>query len=231
MGDVVTEIAAVAHKQRADIVVMGTHGRGLVGRWLIGSVTQALLRRIDVPILTVCHVSRPLSFNRILFPTDLSESAKQGVDFAMDLANTLNAELVVTHVIDKRPPVTYETPEVAAVFNAERERFMDDTRASFEQIQSNAGSRKVRLETVIGEGIPAEAIIRIADENSVDFIVMAIGKKSRMDRILLGTTAEQVIREAKVPVLSVPVHPVAERSAHEIDEVSHAGAQTDSSHS
>ena len=55
-------IETAVREQHADIVVMGTHGRGLFGRWLIGSVTQSLLRKLDVPILTVCHASRPLWF-------------------------------------------------------------------------------------------------------------------------------------------------------------------------
>src|SRR5262245_51204043 len=51
VGDIPTEIELAVHAQHPDVVVMGTHGRGLVGRWLIGSVTQSLLRKIDVPIL------------------------------------------------------------------------------------------------------------------------------------------------------------------------------------
>jgi nucleotide-binding universal stress UspA family protein len=228
IGDIPSEIASAVHEQQADMVVMGTHGRGLVGRWLIGSVAQSLLRKIDVPILTVCHATRPLSFKQILFATDFSEGSAKGLDFAMDLAKTLNAGVVVTHVVDKRPVVTYETPEVAAVFDAEQNRSIEDTRNTFKQIEAEARSRKVKVETILAEGTPADAISRIADENSVDFIVLAVSRKSRMDRILLGTTAEKVIRDANVPVLSVPVGHTVERSDHEIDEVSNAGTQTHS---
>jgi nucleotide-binding universal stress UspA family protein len=230
IGDTVTEIASAADRLDADIVVMGTHGRGLVGRFLIGSVTQALLRKIDKPILTVCHAHRPLSFKQILFATDFSESSNAGLNFAMDLADTLNARLVVAHVIDKRPDVTYETPDVTAVFDAEQKRLRADARAAFRAVEAEAKRRKTGVETVVAEGIPAETILRVADENTVDFIVLSVARKSRMDRILLGTTAEQVIREATVPVLSVPAHPV-ERSEHEVDEVSNAGAQTHSARS
>ena len=83
----------------------------------------------------------------------------------------------------------------------------------------------MKVETVLSEGIPSDAISRIADENTVDFIVLAVSRKSRVDRIILGTTAEKVIRDANVPVLTIPVRHVAERSDHEIDEVSNAGTQ------
>jgi nucleotide-binding universal stress UspA family protein len=223
VGDISSMIELAMHEKHADVVVMGTHGRGLVGRWLIGSVTQSLLRKINVPILTVCHATGPLSFKRILFATDFSEGSAEGLDFIMDLAATLNAEVIVAHVIDKRPMVTYETPEVAAVFDAEQQRFLEEAQTAFKQLEVEASTRKVRVETVLGEGIPADAIARIADENTVDFIVLAVSRKSRMDRILLGSTAEKVIRDANVPVLSVPVRQGAERSKDEINEVLNAG--------
>src|SRR5579871_5152808 len=69
-GDVEDVIQVVATEDHSDVVVMGTHGRGLFGRLFIGSVTQALLRRLGLPVLTVCRVSRPLEFKRILFATD-----------------------------------------------------------------------------------------------------------------------------------------------------------------
>jgi nucleotide-binding universal stress UspA family protein len=228
VGDIAAEIENAVRRQHADIVVMGTHGRGLVGRWLIGSVTQSLLRKINVPILTVCHATRPLSFKRILFASDFSEASAEGLDFTMNLAANLNAGIVVAHVVDKRPTVTYETPEMSAVFDAEQKRFLEEAQNTFKQIEAKARARNVRVETVLAQGIPADAISRIADENIVDFIVLAVSRKSRMDRILLGTTAEKVIRDANVPVLSVPVRHAGERSEHEVDEVSDAGTQTHS---
>jgi nucleotide-binding universal stress UspA family protein len=229
VGDIAAVIELAVHEQHPDIVVMGTHGRGLVGRWVIGSVTQSLLRKIDVPILTVCHATRPLSFKRMVFATDFLGASAKGLEFTLDLAATLNAEVVVAHVIDKRPVVTYETPEVAAVFDAEQKRYFEETQRMFKQIESEARVRKVKVETVVAEGFAADALSRVADENTVDFIVMAVSRKSRMDRILLGTTAEKVIRDANVPVLSIPVRHVDERSEHEIDEVSNPGTQTHSS--
>jgi nucleotide-binding universal stress UspA family protein len=206
IGDIESEIELVARQQHADVVVMGTHGRGLVGRCLIGSVTQAVLRKLEVPILTACHATRPLSFKRVLFATDLSEASAGGLEFALDLAETLNAKLVVAHIMDKRPVVSHETPEMAAVFDVQQQRFKKEAEIAFKQMESEARNRKAKLETVLAEGVPADAIVRIANENTVDFIVLAVSRKSRMDRILLGTTAEKVIRDANVPVLSSRAH-------------------------
>ena len=206
IGDIEEQISLTIGEFGADIVVMGTHGRRLVNRLLIGSVTQALLRKLPIPVLTVCHVLRPLSFSRILFATDFSESSKGGINFALELANSMKSDLVVTHVIDKRPPVTYETPEVAALFDTERLHALDEARSLFAQIELEGKKGNVKVDTVLAEGLPAEAIVRIADENDVDFIIVSVRKKGPLERALMGTTAERLIREAHVPVLLVPAH-------------------------
>ena len=60
------------------------------------------------------------------------------------------------------------------------------------------------METVLSEGVPATSILKIAEENTVDLIIMTIEMKGRLERAILGSTAERVIREAHVPVLSIP---------------------------
>jgi nucleotide-binding universal stress UspA family protein len=67
------------------------------------------------------------------------------------------------------------------------------------------GSRaKVKIETIIVEGVAAEEILRAADRNDADIIFLTVGKKGFVEHAILGTTAERVIREANVPVLSIP---------------------------
>ena len=85
-GDTRDEIVSTIGERRADIVVMGTHGRGLFGRWLIGSITQGILRKVSIPILTVCKATRPMSLNRILFATDLCEASRHGFGHVLELA-------------------------------------------------------------------------------------------------------------------------------------------------
>jgi nucleotide-binding universal stress UspA family protein len=204
-GEIEREISSAIREAEADLVVMGTHGRRLLGRWLIGSVAQHMLRKMSVPVLTVCHVSRLLSFKRILFATDLSETSTEGFRFALDLASMTGSDLIVAHVIDKRPQVTYETPEVAAVFDEEQKRSLEATRATFTELESEGKRLNVRIEVVLSEGVAAEALPRIADENMVDLMVIPVRKMGRLERALLGSTAEPVIREAHVPVLSIPI--------------------------
>jgi nucleotide-binding universal stress UspA family protein len=204
-GDIEKMIENAVHDENADAVVMGTHGRSLFGRLLIGSVTQGLLRKLGVPILTVCHVSHPLEFRRILFGTDLGPGSDKAFDFALQLARTAGSTLVVAHTIDKRPAVTYETPEVKEVFDEEHERAVQHASDCFAEFKAKGSALEVQVECVLSEGDVSASLLRIADEAVVDLMILATRKRSAISRTLLGTVAEPVIRNAHVPVFSVPV--------------------------
>jgi nucleotide-binding universal stress UspA family protein len=149
-----------------------------------------------------------LEFKRILFGTDLGPGSDKAFQFALELAGEANAALVIAHAIDKRPMVMYETPEVRAVFDEEHRRAVEQAKQRFAEFEAQGTLEKVGIETVLAEGDPAESLVRIADETVVDFMILAIRKKSAVARTFLGSTAEPVIRIAHVPVLSVPVDDV-----------------------
>jgi nucleotide-binding universal stress UspA family protein len=199
-GNIKKEIAAVIREQHADVVVMGTHGRGLFGRWVIGSITEGMLRKIPVPILTVCRAAKPLTFNRILFATDLSECSEQGFDFALQLATAMRSDLVLVHVMDLAT-LAYCGAEMIEYAS---QQSIEQAKAKLAEWTAQSSRAKVKIEAVILEGVAAEEILKAADRYDTDLIVLTIRKKGFVEHAILGTTAERVIREANVPVLSIP---------------------------
>jgi nucleotide-binding universal stress UspA family protein len=199
-GNIEEQIASAIRDERADIVVMGTHGRRLLGRWLIGSVTQHMLRKIDVPVLTVCRLTRPLTFARILFAADLSASSKEGFAFALDLARSTDANLSVMYVVEE-VNLVYGGNEVAGYVGV---RSLEEARETLDQFVAEGKRQKVRVETMVVEGVTAQAIFKAAEDTCADMIVLTVERKGLLERALLGSTAERVIREAHVPVLSIP---------------------------
>jgi nucleotide-binding universal stress UspA family protein len=199
-GSIKDEIAAVIREQEADILVMGTHGRGFFGRLLIGSVTEGILRKISIPVLTVCRATKPLALNRILLATDMSESSRGGFDFALELARTMRSDLVMFHAVD-RTALAYGGAEMVAYVS---EDIVEQAKAKLAELAAEAKRAKVRVETVLVEGVAAEEILETAERSSPDLILISVAKKGAVERALLGTTAERIIREATVPVLSIP---------------------------
>jgi nucleotide-binding universal stress UspA family protein len=204
-GDIEDVIRTVAAEEGADVVVMGTHGRSLFGRLLIGSVTQALLRTLGVPVFTVCRVSRPLEFKRILFATDFGPNSDKGVQLAFEIAGQTGASLIIAHTMDKRPAMTYETPEVGELFDEQRREAREQAQKKFSEFKEEATRREVSLECVLSEGDAAETLVRIADETEADFIILGLRKRGIITRALLGSVAEPVLRTAHVPVFSIPI--------------------------
>jgi len=199
-GNIKEQICAAVEEESADIVLMGTHGRGLLARWFIGSITEGIVRKLAIPVLTVCHAGAPLAFKRILFATDLSEESKEGLHVTVELAQALRSELVILHVIDKLN-IPYGVAEMAPYAGAQD---LEDAKARLAMFAGEAARAKVKTETILVEGNAADAILKAAEEQLPDLIFITIHKKGVVERALLGTTAERVVREAKVPVLSVP---------------------------
>ena len=134
----------------------------------------------------------------ILFPTDLSESSLQAFDFACEFAWENQAKLVALHVVEPVTPFDFEV-----------------TRSAFEQQLWNLSPTRSGLtfERLFRDGPAAQTIAEIADEIGADLIVMGTHGRSGIRRLLLGSVAEQVLRQSRCPVLFVKRPVVAERSA------------------
>ena len=200
-GNIKDEIIATITEQQADVVVMGTHGRAFFGRLVIGSVTEAILRKVSIPVLTVSRATRPLAFKRILFATDLSETSKQGFGHILEMARMMGSDFVLIHALDNTS-LTYSGEGMAGYVSP---RSMNEADTKLAELAAEANARKIKAHTIIVEGNAAEEIVKAAEENDADVILITVARKGFLERALLGTTAERVIREAQVPVFSIPV--------------------------
>lgn len=198
-GDIRDGVVTTIHEQHADIVVMGTHGGGRVGRWLMGSTTQHLLRKLPVPVMTVRSGIRPMQFERILFATDLSDASKRVFPFALDLARTLHSSVVVVHVLPPAPATALDESAIAA-----RESGARNAQRVLSDLEAEATKSQVKVETVLAEGDAADRILKAA--RNADILAIAVERKRAVEKALLGATAERLVREADAPVLSIPAN-------------------------
>jgi nucleotide-binding universal stress UspA family protein len=137
-------------------------------------------------------------YDRILFPTDGSEGTESALDHALDHARKYGATLHVLYVIEETYPVVEAGPaDVLNALRAEGERVLDEVGSR----ARNAGVESVQT-TLIG-GSPYRQILQYVDEHDVDLIVMGTHGRRGMDRYLLGSVAEKVVRTADCPVLTV----------------------------
>ncbi|MBU3967840.1 MAG: universal stress protein [Euryarchaeota archaeon] len=139
-------------------------------------------------------------FKKILIATDGSEYTKNSIDYGIELAKNTQANLHVLYVIDTAAfasiPMDAAWESMYALLKQEGD---EATRYAAESAEAEG----LAVERLTVEGHPAEEIIKYAEKNSINLIVMGTLGKSGLDRFLLGSVAEKIVRTSKIPVLVV----------------------------
>lgn len=182
-------IADTARREDCDLIIMTSRGASPVLRWLIGGVTQQVLRLASIPILVI-RKSPPsaarFKLRRILVPLDGSTLAESVLPWSQDFARHHRASLVLVHV--RRPEPTARGRELA--------------RRTIQALTRHATELR-------GLGIPSSVMIKQGDaaaeildaSRSGDMILMTTHGYGGIKRLVLGSVAEKIITQAAVPVL------------------------------
>jgi nucleotide-binding universal stress UspA family protein len=207
-GSAFREIGRVADEEDVDLIVLPTHGRTGFDRALWGSVAEKVVRFAACPVMTIpAGQEKPQSFggDRILFATDFSKGCEHALDSAVGFARHFGAELIMAHVVtvwnhDPANP-EWQFPQLPddhiSALEAHGKEMLDQAGAAVV-----AGGVAVRKLLVRGFD-PGVEIVRAADEENADLIVMATHGRTGVSHLVLGSTAEKVVRHANCPVLTV----------------------------
>jgi len=139
-------------------------------------------------------------YKRIVVPLDGSKLAEQALPHAMAQAEKFGAELVLLQVLEPLPDVTFSAP--VTVRSAER-RSAELAREYLEAVAARITVSGVAVRTEQLEGRPYVEIVRYAEEQGADMIVISTRGQSGFSRWLLGSVTDRVVRGATVPVLLV----------------------------
>jgi nucleotide-binding universal stress UspA family protein len=200
-GDPAEEILRAAKDLRCDLIVMGTQGRSGLARALMGSVAEGVLRRAECPVLAVRSAVGPATrFATILHPTDFSEEADAALREAVALARIHGGRVIVLHVPHAGEPPVWLYDRMAGG-EPDRERLLSQLHGHTASLR--AENPQVVFEHRLGEGGPAEEILRAAGAERCDLIVMGTRGRRGLERILTGSVAEEVMRRAPCPVMAV----------------------------
>lgn len=202
----VPETLSERAEERADLVVMATHGRGAFSRFWLGSVADGLARRCAVPLLFVRPDARgpgEPTFDRILLPLDGSRLAERIRPAATAVGRLFDAAFTVVRVV--RPPfrtgLAYEDLPVqvdAEAIAEQEERVADYVEGVVRELREEGLEARGRV--VHGPG-PADGIVRVAEEEGADLIAMATHGRGGLKRLVLGSVADKVLRAGELPVL------------------------------
>jgi nucleotide-binding universal stress UspA family protein len=210
-GTAYEEICAVAQKLKVDLIVIATHGYTGYKRIFLGSIAERVVQHSPCPVLVVRQHARHwngstsprtstgFQLKKILVPTDFSECSKAAFVYAKELARDFKAELRLVHVIN---PHWYPFGDKYAALNA-AVLMEEASRAAQKQMCSIAATSKVRYSIRVIHGSPATEICYAANED-FDLIVISTHGRTGLGHLLIGSTAEHVVRYARCPVLVIP---------------------------
>jgi nucleotide-binding universal stress UspA family protein len=139
-------------------------------------------------------------YDRILVPTDGSEVSEAAAEHAVALAAEHGATLHVVYVVDTAS-VAGLTPD--ATWEGVSDLLYREGESALDAVREMAEERGVPVETTYAEGTPAREIVRYAEREGCDVVVMGTHGRGGIDRLLLGSVAERVVRSCSVPVLTV----------------------------
>lgn len=189
-----------ADRHDADCIAVGTYGRSGVDRLVLGSVAERTLRESPVPVLAVrAGATADADVESVVVPTDGSEQARAAAERAVELAATTGATLHAVNVVDVGVTgAAFDSAPVLDSLEAAGERAVDAVRDRAEATGVAA------VETAVPRGTPSEAVVRYAADHDADRIVMGTHGRTGLDRLVLGSVTERVVRHSEVPVLAVP---------------------------
>lgn len=185
-------IVRYAREQGIDLIVVGTHGRGPVSEFVLGSVAQAVARQAPVSVLVVGPNAGSLHTRCILAPVDFSPRSREALVQAGRLAQANAARLLVLNVVDFARVAHPEELEIG-----EREQ---RAREELERFTA-AAALPVMPEKIVAVGPGPEVILRLATRYGAGLVVMAESSHTALERLVLGSVCKNVIRSAPCPVL------------------------------
>ena len=197
-GNIWEVVSNLIKEKEIDLVVLGTRGRTGLGRALLGSVAEQILRQAPCPVLTVSpHVNlwsdEYAKMREILYTTDLVADFPIAAPYAVSLAQENQAHLVLLHVIeDAKAGDLVDSPEVVDV----KER-------KLQQLVTEQAGLWCEPTYIVEQGPAAEKILDVAKRRPTDLIVLGARPAKGLATHLNMGTVHKVVSQATCPVLTV----------------------------
>ena len=214
-GRVWDVLSTLMQEEHADLIVVGTHGRGGLKKIVLGSIAEQVVRLADSPVLTVGpQVPDPpsgeQSFSTILFATDFGPASAKAFPYALSLAEEYAAKLILLHVVPLpvMGPGAFGASEYAANELIQWEsRVQEDSAQKLRDLIPPDAALACEPEYVVGTNFVPDGILSCAETNKADLIVMGVNAagSARIASHFPWDLTHEVVCRANCPVLTVRV--------------------------
>jgi nucleotide-binding universal stress UspA family protein len=210
-GNVWEQLELLIREKQVDMVVVGTHGRGALGKLLLGSVAEQIFRHADCLVATVGPGSYEDSLvekkpvRPFLFPTDFGPASLHALPYAISLANHFGAKLVVLHVLPVAPiPEGFHWSTTGGLTQMRYEARMASQR-HFDALNLQHTRTAIQPEFMVKYGIPGEQILLASHAIKADLIILGLHRPGHIEAAshMPWDLAYKVVCDAHCPVLTI----------------------------
>ena len=194
-------VLGVLGEKPFSLAVLGATGLSRLVNLFLGSTTEEVVRRSDVPVLVVPDDAPPKPYRRIVAPVDFTDCSRKSLQQAADLAREDGAELLIIHSYEL--PVSETTflptqlpPETIEAYQNQQQDRLEEF---VESVDLSGIESTARLEV----GAPHHAIVEAVEEAEADLVVMGTHGRRGFDRLFLGSTATRILRRMPTSVMTV----------------------------
>jgi len=197
VGDPRDLILDVEEKENPDLLVIGSHKKGLVEKILIGSTAEKIVKHCLKPILVIKGFE-PTFTKKVLIAYDFSKTAEKTIDYALSFLKPFKVMVEILHIEE---PI--DIPLVERIGEAIYEKYKEEKRKYMERIKERFEEEGFEVTTNIVSGKdPADEIVRyIQRDEDIELLIMGSRGLSGLKRILLGSTSTEVFRKVEIPIL------------------------------
>ena len=200
-------ILAEADAWNADLIAMSTHGRSGVLRWVMGSIADKVLHATTRPLLLVraCPPEKrqtEVNIDRIMVPLDGSELSLNVLPYVEDLAKALGASLILFNAViplDIHPGTEMTPVRVGSIIDD----LMAQARSFLTAVEKEVQERGVKARSIVTIGFPVDEVVSVAAEVVARLIAVATHGRSGVNRWIMGSVADGIVRRSDLPCLIV----------------------------
>jgi nucleotide-binding universal stress UspA family protein len=211
VGNPAEQIVDYADEENAGLIIIATHGRSGISRWVVGSVADKVVRATKRPVALIRaegirrDPSEKGTMDKVLVPLDGSTESEAVIPHVEELASKLDGEVVLLHVAAPAYPVYVMPAEPVPMPFSEEDMELVRSKAQgyLEKVGSKLIGKGIKTQSEVVFGSAADEIIKLAEEIGADLVAMSTHGRSGISRWAFGSTADRILQAGSTPVLLV----------------------------